>query len=458
MEFPKAFESRMRCLLGPEYAAFAASYGRPLRPALRVNGLKGTASELAAQLPFTLAPVPWARMGYYVQGEERPGRHPLHEAGAYYVQEASAMAVASAVSAQPGERVLDLCAAPGGKATQLAADLQGQGLLVANEIHPARAKVLSQNLERMGARNAVVTNEAPDRLAARFPAFFDRVVVDAPCSGEGMFRKEPQAVTDWSPEAVLRCAQRQRDILEQAALMVRPGGCLYYSTCTFAPEEDEGLLAGFLAGHPDYALEPLPNAAALSPGRPQWGDGDPALARAGRIWPHLSGGEGHFLAALRRQGTGEHAPSLLPPPLPCPGPYRDFSAQFLQNVPQGELALLGDRLCLAPLAPQSLHGLKLLRLGLELGALRKGRFEPAHALAMALRPGDARQTLRLAPDAPELAAYLRGETLSVPPALKGWVLVCAGEYSLGWGKAVNGVLKNHYPKGLRRNMGETREK
>ena len=438
MEFPKAFESRMRCLLGPEYAAFAASYGRPLRPALRVNGLKGTASELAAQLPFTLAPVPWARMGYYVQGEERPGRHPLHEAGAYYVQEASAMAVASAVSAQPGERVLDLCAAPGGKATQLAADLQGQGLLVANEIHPARAKVLSQNLERLGARNAVVTNEAPDRLAARFPAFFDRVVVDAPCSGEGMFRKEPQAVTDWSPEAVLRCAQRQRDILEQAALMVRPGGCLYYSTCTFAPEEDEGLLAGFLAGHPDYALEPLPNAAALSPGRPQWGDGDPALARAGRIWPHLSG--------------------LLPPPSPCPGPYRDFSAQFLQNVPQGELALLGDRLCLAPLAPQSLHGLKLLRLGLELGALRKGRFEPAHALAMALRPGDARQTLRLAPDAPELAAYLRGETLSAPPALKGWVLVCAGEYSLGWGKAVNGVLKNHYPKGLRRNMGETREK
>ena len=246
MQLPELFEEKMKGLLGAEYEDFLAGYEKERHQALRVNPAKISAEEFARISPFTLEPVPWAKNGFYYGTEDRPGRHPWHEAGVYYIQEPSAMSVAELAGVQPEDRVLDLCAAPGGKSTQLAAAMEGRGLLISNEIHPARAKILSSNIERMGILNAVVTNEAPERLAPHFPAFFDRIVVDAPCSGEGMFRKEEQAVSQWSQDNVDLCAKRQQDILEEAAKMLRPGGVLVYSTCTFAPEEDEESIVRFL--------------------------------------------------------------------------------------------------------------------------------------------------------------------------------------------------------------------
>lgn len=250
---PEKFLARMQQQLGDEYDEYLRSLQRPRAVALRFNPLKGAIPAL----PFVGEPVPWEPMGYYYDPDSRPGLHPYHEAGVYYLQEASAMASAALLEPQPGEIILDLCAAPGGKSTQIAGRMQGQGLLVSNEIHPKRAKILSRNIERLGIGNAVVTGEAPAALADRFPGFFHRIMVDAPCSGEGMFRKEEAAITDWSEENVEMCARRQAEILDCAAAMLRPGGRLVYSTCTFAPQEDEETVEAFLARHPEFEAEPV---------------------------------------------------------------------------------------------------------------------------------------------------------------------------------------------------------
>jgi 16S rRNA C967 or C1407 C5-methylase (RsmB/RsmF family) len=201
---PEAFLTRMSQQLGEEYPEFLKSLERPRAVALRFNPLKGGEPEL----DFVGDPVPWEPRGYYYDPEARPGLHPYHEAGVYYLQEASAMAPVALLDPQPGERVCDLCAAPGGKTTQIAGRMAGEGFLLCNEWSPKRAKILSRNMERLGVSNALVTNETVQRLADRFPGYFDRVLVDAPCSGEGMFRKEEAAVTDWSQEAVEMCARR----------------------------------------------------------------------------------------------------------------------------------------------------------------------------------------------------------------------------------------------------------
>ena len=268
---PEAFLERMKNQLGEEYEAFLESFQRPRAVALRLNPLKGETPKL----PFVTATVPWEPMGYYYAPQARPGLHPYHEAGVYYLQEASAMAPVALLDPQPGERVLDLCAAPGGKSTQIAGRLLGKGLLVCNEINPSRAKILSRNIERLGVANALVTNEKPENLSRRLPGFFDRVLVDAPCSGEGMFRKEEAAVTDWSPETVEMCARRQAGILDRAAEMLRPGGRLVYSTCTFAPQEDEEAVQAFLIRHPEFVPEPV-TAPWFTPGE----------NGCYRLWPH----------------------------------------------------------------------------------------------------------------------------------------------------------------------------
>ena len=314
---PLGYTDRMRRLLGAEYPAFLASYDKPRRPALRVNPLRldGIPDGVRALLPFLAERVPFTADGWYYPDDPalRPGRHPYHEAGLYYIQEASAMIPAALCPPRPGERVLDLCAAPGGKATQLAGALRGQGLLVANEIHPGRAAVLSGNIERMGIPNALVLNMEPQALAERFPGFFDRIVVDAPCSGEGMFRKEPQAVQMWSPENIALCAARQAEILRAAARMLAPGGTIVYSTCTFAPEEDEGSVLTFLREHPDFDTVMTDASAILAcladgrldAGRPDWVPGGTeyagSLRRAVRLFPHHADGEGHFAVLLRRR-------------------------------------------------------------------------------------------------------------------------------------------------------------
>lgn len=427
---PELFLKRMEMQLGPEYPEYLASLERPRAVALRFNPQKGKAPEL----PFATSPVPWEPLGCYYEPTARPGLHPYHDAGVYYLQEASAMAPAVLLNPQPGERILDLCAAPGGKTTQIAGKMGGQGLLVCNEIHPKRAKILSQNVERMAISNALVLNEAPATLAQRFPGFFDRILVDAPCSGEGMFRKEAAAVADWTEELVDMCARRQGEILDAAAKMLRPGGRLVYSTCTFAPREDEEAVASFLARHPDFAPEKV-DAPWFTPGE----------NGSFRLWPHKLLGEGHFAAVLRRMdGNGEDGNPASGASLP--GGWLRFAREQGISLPAGKAVRFGDTLFWAPEEMPDISRLRVLRPGLELGTLKKDRLEPAHALALWLRPREG--DTRLAPDSPELAGYLRGET--IPGSRRGFQLVCAGEYTLGWAKGDGQILKNHYPKGLRR--------
>ena len=427
---PEAFLQRMEAQLGSEYPAFLESLERPRAVALRFNPLKGERPVL----PFVGAPVPWEPEGFYYDPETRPGLHVYHEAGVYYLQEASAMAPVALLDPKPGERVCDLCAAPGGKTTQIAGRMLGQGFLVCNEINPKRAKILSRNIERMGVANALVTNEHPETLASRFPGFFDRVLVDAPCSGEGMFRKEEAAVTDWSQETVQMCARRQREILDSAARLVRPGGRLVYSTCTFAPEEDEETVAAFLEAHPEFTPEPV-EAPWFVPGE----------NASYRMWPHKLLGEGHFAAVLRKtQGESGEVPAC--PGEKCPKAWESFAKELDITLPEGKAVSFGQSLYWAPMELPELNRLKVLRPGLELGTERKGRFEPAHALALWLKTCAIAESFP--PESPEMKAYLHGDV--VPSGKKGWCLVQAGGYAIGWGKGDGSVLKNHYPKGLRR--------
>ncbi|WP_340022659.1 RsmB/NOP family class I SAM-dependent RNA methyltransferase [Paenibacillus sp. FSL K6-1096] len=295
-QLPGVFMERMKELLGPEYEQFVETYKQHPYGGIRANTLKITVDELQQRIPFELEPIPWCPSGFYTGEGARPGKHPYYHAGLYYIQEPSAMAPVELLDVQPGDRVLDLCAAPGGKSTQIAAKLQGEGLLVTNDLHPERTKALAKNLELYGVRNGIVLNESPERIAAAFPRFFDRILIDAPCSGEGMFRKDEDMVRQWEPETPDKYAEMQREILQTAATALKPGGTMVYSTCTFAPEEDEELVAGFLASHPQFTLVPVggtgPFAAGLAP-----------LTGAARLWPHKVKGEGHFMAVLRHVGS-----------------------------------------------------------------------------------------------------------------------------------------------------------
>ena len=470
---PEKFLERMQNMLGEEYPAFLESLSGKRYRALRLNPLKTRIQEGKEKLPFALSPVPWTKNGFYYEEEEQPGKHPYHEAGLYYIQEPSAMAPVPCLMEEPAsaaaipeqqedvsaavmpeqqeepvssERILDLCAAPGGKSTQIAEYMRGRGMLITNEIHPQRAKILSENIERMGISNAIVLNETPESLSKRFIAFFDRILVDAPCSGEGMFRKNDNAGEEWSEENVALCAERQDGILDCAATMLKPGGRLVYSTCTFAPAEDEGSVSRFLETHPDFCLE-----------------------KEERLMPHKIKGEGHFLAVLHREGgqlssaaTAGTEKSLT---LKDCREFLDFAKEALtipaEELTEGKILLrFGEQLYLAPAETPSLRGLKVLRPGLHLGTVKKNRFEPSHALALFLKKEQVVNGINLAGDGTAVRKYLEGQTLTIGAGCdvemadaalpKGWCLVCVDGYSLGWGKAAGAVLKNHYPKGLRK--------
>ena len=427
---PEAFLTRMKIQLGEEYEAFLKSLERPRAVALRFNPLKG----VAPAMPFVREPVPWEPHGFYYDPESRPGLHVYHEAGVYYLQEASAMAPVFLLDPQPGERVCDLCAAPGGKTTQIAGRMGGEGFLLCNEINPKRAKILARNIERMAVANALVTNEHPANLAKKYPGFFDRVLVDAPCSGEGMFRKEETAVTDWSQETVEMCARRQAEILHSAARLVRPGGRLVYSTCTFAPEEDEEAVAAFLQEHPEFEPETL-EAPWFVPGE----------NGSHRMWPHKLLGEGHFAAVLKKTG-GEESEADIPAGEKLPAQWNAFAKELGICLGSGKAVSFGQNLYWAPADMPDIRKMKVMRPGLELGTVKKDRFEPAHALALWL---DSCKNMECyGAESEEMKAYLHGDVVS--SRKKGWCLVCADGYSIGWGKGDGRVLKNHYPKGLRR--------
>lgn len=466
---PQDFIDRMTEMLGDEYENFARSYEHGKYQSLRLNPLKADKSTFLSSAPFTLEMIPWCENGYYYAAEDTPGKHPYHEAGVYYIQEPSATAPAEYLDVKPGERILDLCAAPGGKSTQIAAKMQGKGMLICNEIHPARAKILSENIERLGIRNAVVLNETPVHLAEMFQGYFDKILVDAPCSGEGMFRKNEDACSEWSPDNVRICGERQDEILDCVASMLKPGGRIVYSTCTFAPEENEGSIYRFLNRHAEFYTIPAKIYAGMSEGKLDWYLNDKTarqtesakredmaeqIARTIRLWPHLLKGEGHYLAVLEKEGRLSDYRGYCRNPLEkgitekeCEDFYT-FCKDTLKQVPQGTKIKFGDQIYLIPEEMPSLKGLKVLRPGLHLGTLKKNRFEPSHALALALSAEDVKRFVSYPADSYEIKAYLGGQTLNYDGG-KGWYLVNADSYSIGWAKLAGGVLKNHYPKGLR---------
>lgn len=426
-------------MLGGEYEAFRAEYEKPHRRGVRLNTLKCDAETLARTLPFPLAPSPFSPLSYYAPEAVRMASLPLYHAGAFYSQEPSASSAVTLLDPQPGEKVLDLCAAPGGKSTQIAALTGDRGLLWSNEVVRSRASALASNLERMGVKNAVVSSVYPEVLAEKLEGYFDRVLVDAPCSGEGMFRRDPQAIAEWSPAHVEACAARQLAILGSAARCVREGGVLVYSTCTFSEEENEGVVRAFLRENPGFVLE-KPDVAF---GRPAYG------VDAVRIFP-MDGGEGHFAARFRRTAPNGYAarPYDEKPDRQTEAAAQTFCASVFTDLKAERFARVRDRILLLPAVLPALSGLGVLRAGVELGEMKKNRIEPAHGIFMAAKPAQCRSVLHLRHDDPRLTAFLRGEEIPAE-GLAGYTAVAVEGIVTGFGKASGGVLKNKYPKGLR---------
>lgn len=459
MNLPIEFEKKMKAFLGDEWDDFLYSYDNNRFQALRFNTLKVQSPEERMRILKTLKissdkKVSWANEAYYFDENVRPGKHPYHEMGLYYIQEPSAMSAAALLAPKPGMRVLDLCAAPGGKSTQLATYLGDSGLLVSNEINTQRSRILSQNIERMGIKNAIVTNEDSFVLASHFPGFFNAIQVDAPCSGEGMFRKLPEAIEQWSMENVAICAARQKEILDNAAVMLEPGGTIVYSTCTFSKEENEDVIEYFLERHPDFILEEME-----------------------RFWPHKVDGEGHFVAKLVRRGSvdtdlkadrktkknknsknrkNETKPALTKENMKLLSEFLDetISENMAAWIKNSRLVMFGEQLYRLPDMEVDIKGLKVQRAGLHIGEFKKQRFEPSHSLALALKLNDAKNVVKLTCDNPQTIGFFNGQSVMLSDeqtaeCKKGWALVCVDGYPAGWGKVNGAQVKNHYPKGLR---------
>lgn len=477
MNLPIEFEKKMKAFLGNEWDDFLYSYDNNRFQALRFNTLKVQSTEERMRILKVLGissdkKVSWADEAYYFDENVRPGKHPYHEMGLYYIQEPSAMSAAALLAPKPGMRVLDLCAAPGGKSTQLATYLGDSGLLVSNEINTQRSRILSQNIERMEIKNAIVTNEDSFVLASHFPGFFNAIQVDAPCSGEGMFRKLPEAIEQWSMENVAICAARQKEILDNAAVMLKPGGVIVYSTCTFSKEENEDVIEYFLERHPDFTLEEME-----------------------RFWPHKVDGEGHFVAKLVRRGSvnelgadydvcedscnkvedtglkvdrktkknknsknrkNETKPALTKENMKLLSAFLDetISEDVAAWIKNSRLVMFGEQLYRLPDMEVDIKGLKVQRAGLHIGEFKKQRFEPSHSLALALKLNDAKNLVKLTCDNPQTIGFFNGQSVvlsdeQTAECKKGWALVCVDGYTAGWGKVNGTQVKNHYPKGLR---------
>lgn len=441
MELPIQYTKKMKELLGDDYPKYLGSFAESRYFGLRTNTLKLQPESLQDKKVFSLSPVPWCKEGFYYVEGERPAKHPYYHAGLYYLQEPSAMSPGAILPIEPGDRVLDICAAPGGKSTQLGVRLQGEGLLVANDISAGRAKALLKNIELFGIRNSVVMSEAPSKLEERFQDYFDKILIDAPCSGEGMFRKEPDMVKSWDEGMLSFCQNEQAKILESCANMLGPGGMMLYSTCTFAIEENEKSIGDFLESHPEFSLVTIEKEHGFA-------DGVNGLSQCARLYPHKIKGEGHFLALMQKQGerqevalageVGEGEKDLAP--------FYDFAKVTLQTKFVGTYKIFGDSLYLLPKEMPSMKGLRVLRTGWQLGTIKKGRFEPSQAFAMGLSKGDVTNVTDFSLQDDRVIRYLKGETVE-EDGKDGWTLVCVDGYPLGWAKRQAGRLKNKYAVG-----------
>ncbi len=493
---PEQFKKRMEGYLGEkEYSEFISSFDNDKRyHALRVNTLKTDLESLQDKLKYLEKRVTWEDTGFYYDDESEPGKHPFHEAGLFYIQEPSAMSPVHFLDPKPGDKVLDLCAAPGGKTTQIATLMKGEGILVTNEINRDRAKILSLNVERLGIANALVLNEDSARLSEVFEGYFSKILVDAPCSGEGMFRKNDNAGDEWSPENVRLCAERQHEILDNASKMLLPGGRLVYSTCTFSADENEETVLRFLFEHPDFHAVNVELVGGMENGRSEFispeivseleaidsnrcEDCKKEVASSVRLWPHRLEGEGHFLCVFERDGELINDNSYVPGGRNIPAKpeqvkhFESFLAEAVLydkkcfeikrgrincqfssgRLLNGIIFMFGDQMYLSPEDMPGTSGLKVMRPGLHLGTIKKDRFEPSHALALYLNGNEVINTKDFSSESEDIKSYLNGQTLRVDLSGKGWTLITVDGYSIGWAKAAGGMLKNHYPKGLRIN-------
>lgn len=440
--------------MGAEANEFLAALNQPSYSGFRENPLKN--GQPTSAINQSIGKVPYVSTGYYGQVN---GKSLDHVTGWVYSQEPSAMFVGEVVDPQPGDRVFDLCAAPGGKTTHLIGKMNNEGLLVANEIFPKRAKILAENLERWGAKNAVVTSESPADLEKQFPKYFDRILVDAPCSGEGMFRKEPAGIEYWSPDYPAECANRQQKILASAMKMLKPGGVLVYSTCTFAPEEDEQNISWLLNNYPHLELMAIKKAAGMDDGRPEWADNNSDLKKTVRLFPHHIKGEGHFIAKLinktpaavpekHKKKNKRKKQSIVRPDKTQLKLFEQFQTKVFPNYQPHQLILFGDQLYDLPLEEDKMAGLNVLRPGLHLGTFKKNRFEPSLAWALASLPDETEQVIEL--DEDQWRQYVLGDVINIADnQANGWYLLVCNRHSAGFGKLVNGTVKNFYPKGLR---------
>lgn len=456
---PIEFEEKMRCLLGDEFDEYIKCYDAPRYYGLRVNTQKISVKDFLKICPFEVTPIPWIENGFYYDGEQiSPAKHPYYYAGLYYLQEPSAMTPANRLPVEPGDKVLDVCAAPGGKATELGAKLQREGVLIANDISSSRAKGLLKNLEVFGIGNMLVLSEEPGKLENYFPEFFDKILIDAPCSGEGMFRKDKKMVKAWEEHGPAFFSKLQRSIITQSARMLKPGGIMLYSTCTFDALENEGTIEYLLKEFPEFRILEMQSYEGFAQGRPEFIEsGNPDLSKTVRIFPHKMKGEGHFLALLQKGEPEEALPGSKSAMSLGKKKIPEDIQEFFQNVSwqlQPErLDIHGERVYYMPENLPDMRGIRFLRTGLLLGELKKNRFEPSQALAMYLKKSEFAHTINLTAEDERITRYLKGETIEVDDLTdaneNGWQLVCVDGYPLGWGKLNRGTLKNKYLPGWR---------
>lgn len=450
MYLPENYMHRMQDLLENEFQAFMESYESTKLQGLRINTLKISVEEFLRISPFNLRSIPWCKDGFYFEEGERPAKHPYYHAGLYYIQEPSAMAPVEVLNVHPKDCVLDLCAAPGGKSVQIGAALQGEGILITNDINFNRVKPLIKNIELYGIKNAIVMNENPGKMEAYFISFFNKVLVDAPCSGEGMFRKDRDMVKSWENNGVEYYVSLQRKIMGHISNMIQSGGRLLYSTCTFSPEENEGTINEFIHNHKGFHLVETPKENGFCDGRPEWINGDESLKFSARLWPHWVEGEGHFLALLEKE-EDEKEHLRINGGKDNTTPKKEFYEFVKENLTislEGVFEIHNDQLYMLPNGLPPLKGLKILRSGWFLGNFKKGRFEPSHAMAMGIKRGDAKRVVCLDSEGDQVIKYLKGETLDIEGE-KGWTLVCVEDYPIGWAKQTGNMLKNYYPPGWR---------
>ena len=466
MRLPEVFEEKMKGLLNEEFSDYIACYEEPRYYGLRVNTGKISVEEFKKICPFEITPIPWIENGFYYDGEKVvPSRHPYYFAGLYYLQEPSAMTPANRLPVEPGDKVLDVCAAPGGKATELGAKLKGEGVLIANDISNSRAKGLLKNIEVFGIGNVLVLSEEPGKLEGYFEEYFDKILIDAPCSGEGMFRKDKKMVKAWEEHGPEFFANIQKSIITQAARMLKPGGLMLYSTCTFDGRENEGSIEYLRNAYPAFEILEIAPYEGFAKGMPELTESkEEAYEKTVRIFPHKMKGEGHYLALLRKGDEKAEADRIAgknsTPGTPVrkskkklPEDLELFFEDIAWEIDAKRLDIHGERVYYMPEDLPDVKGIRFLRTGLLLGELKKNRFEPSQALAMCLKKEDYKKIIDLSAEDDRISRYLKGETLDVDDLTdrkaKGWYLVCVDGYPLGWGKVASGTLKNKYLPGWR---------